>query len=207
MDTNWFAFTVTLSTMLFVTVRSATIPSKSLEYGLGLDQWEKTLHYNVVSHWLSPYPALLWLHNGRDGVSNHQPHDCLLNCLFKRRSKKTSKCRVTGLCAMGNSPMTGEFPAQMDSNAENVSIWWRHHGMISGIEMASEFNTSGLEQNGQYFGGDICKCMFLKDNFCIFSYIPMGPIGNKPSLVLVMARCRIGMLLFKFRLVCLYSSL
>ena len=39
---------------------------------------------------------------------------------------KTSKLRVTGLCA-GNSPETGEFPAQMASNAENVSIWWRHH--------------------------------------------------------------------------------
>ena len=24
---------------------------------------------------------------------------------------------------------TGEFPAQMASNAENVSIWWRHHGI------------------------------------------------------------------------------
>ena len=22
---------------------------------------------------------------------------------------------------------TGEFPAQMASNVENVSIWWRHH--------------------------------------------------------------------------------
>ena len=32
---------------------------------------------------------------------------------------------VTGLCA-GNSPGTGEFPAQMASNAENVSIWWRY---------------------------------------------------------------------------------
>ena len=41
-------------------------------------------------------------------------------------SKKTSKLRVTGLCAE-NSPVTGEFPAQMASNAENVSIWWRHH--------------------------------------------------------------------------------
>ena len=36
-------------------------------------------------------------------------------------SKKTSKLRVTGLCA-GNSPVTGEFPAQKASNAENVSI-------------------------------------------------------------------------------------
>ena len=42
--------------------------------------------------------------------------------------RKTSKLRVTGLCA-GNSPVTGEFPAQMASNAENVSIWWRHQGM------------------------------------------------------------------------------
>ena len=50
----------------------------------------------------------------------------LLTRLFRRRSKKTSKLRVTGLCA-GNSPGTGEFPTQMASNVENVSIWWRHH--------------------------------------------------------------------------------
>ena len=49
-----------------------------------------------------------------------------LNHLFRHKSKKTSKLRVTGLCAR-NSPVTGEFPAQMASNAENVSIWWRHH--------------------------------------------------------------------------------
>ena len=71
--------------------------------------------------------ALRWRHNGHDGVSNHQPHHCLLNRLFGCNSKKTSKLRVTGLCA-GNSPWTGEFPAQMASNAANVSIWWRHHG-------------------------------------------------------------------------------
>ena len=71
--------------------------------------------------------ALLWRHNGHDCVPNHQPHHCLLNCLFGRRSKKTSKLRVTGLC-VGNSPGNGEFPAQMASNAENVSIWWRRHG-------------------------------------------------------------------------------
>ena len=70
--------------------------------------------------------TLLWRQNGRGSVSNHQPHDCLLNRLFRRRSKKTSKLRVTGLCAR-NSPGTGEFPAQMTNNAETVSIWWRHH--------------------------------------------------------------------------------
>ena len=60
---------------------------------------------------------LLWRHHGGDSVSSHQPHDCLFNRLIRRKSKKTSKLRVTGLCA-GNSPGTGEFPAQMASNAE-----------------------------------------------------------------------------------------
>ena len=47
--------------------------------------------------------SLPWRHNDHDDVSNHQPHSCLRNRLFRRRSKKTSKLRVTGLCA-GNSP-------------------------------------------------------------------------------------------------------
>ena len=72
------------------------------------------------------YLTLQSRHNGRDGVSNYQPRCCLLNSLFRRRSQKTSKLRVTGLCA-GNSPVTGEFPAQMASNAENIFTWWRHH--------------------------------------------------------------------------------
>ena len=43
-----------------------------------------------------------------------------------RRSKKTLKLRVAGL-GEGTSPVTAEFPAQRASNAENISIWWRHH--------------------------------------------------------------------------------
>ena len=41
------------------------------------------------------------------------------------RSKKTSKPRVTGLCE-GNQPVT----SQGASNAENISIWWRHHELM-----------------------------------------------------------------------------
>ena len=52
--------------------------------------------------------TLLWSHNGRDGVSNHQTHGCLLNRLFRCRSKKISKLRGTGRCA-GNSPVTGHI--------------------------------------------------------------------------------------------------
>ena len=86
---------------------------------------------------LQDYSLALWqsydCHCGdvikNDFVSNHQPHHCLLNRLFRRRSKKTSKLRVTGLC-VGNSPGTSELPAQMANNAENISIWWRHHVLV-----------------------------------------------------------------------------
>ena len=59
-------------------------------------------------------------------VSNHRRLDCLLKRLFRSRSEKTSKLSVTGLCG-GDPPVTGGFPSPRASNAENVSIWWRHH--------------------------------------------------------------------------------
>ena len=109
---------------------------------------------------------LQWRHNGRDSVSNHQPYHYLLNRLFRCRSKKTTKLRVTCPCA-GTSPGTGEFPAQMASNADfvpfddvimhlfrlwptskkmNHSIWWRHHAIISfmaHIEKNESFTIAG----------------------------------------------------------------
>ena len=81
-----------------------------------------------VIHFVHVSMSLQWHHNERHGVSTHQPHDCLLNRLFRRISKKTSKLCITGLCA-GNSPVIGEFPAQRARNMENVSIWWHHHGV------------------------------------------------------------------------------
>ena len=65
-------------------------------------------------------------HNERDGVSNHQPHDCLLNRFIQAQMKENIK-------APRNWPLWGEFTAdrwipRTNSNAENVSIWWRHHG-------------------------------------------------------------------------------
>ena len=59
------------------------------------------MHFSYVSFALSR--PLWWRHNDHGSVSNHQTHECLLNRLFRRRSKKTSKLRVTGLC-VGNSP-------------------------------------------------------------------------------------------------------
>ena len=106
-------------------------------YDITISEWVRVINLptfrvvslvfgNRIAHdypWDNP---LQWRHKEHDGVSNHQPHDCLLNRLFRSRSKSTSNLRVTGLCVW-NSPITGEFPAPMANNAENVSIWWRHH--------------------------------------------------------------------------------
>ena len=81
---------------------------------------------SVKRSWLRVLLTLQWRHNEHDGISGHQRLSCLLNRLFRRRSKKTSKLCVTGLY-VGNSPVTGEFHAPRASNAENVSNWWHHH--------------------------------------------------------------------------------
>ena len=109
--------------------------------------------------------SLQWRHNGRDIVSNHQPHNCLLNCLFRRRSQKTSKLHVTGLCA-GNSPGTGEFPAQMASNMENVSIWWRHH-----VRLSDEYGLSPV----------LCQAIIWTNAGILL----IGPLGTNFSELLI----------------------
>ena len=86
--------------------------------------WESI--WSGSNAWNGDGEPLRWHHNEGDGISNHQPHDCLLKHLFRRRSKETSKLHITGICA-GNSLLTGEFPIQKANNAENVSIWWRLH--------------------------------------------------------------------------------
>ena len=89
--------------------------------------------------------TLQWRQYQRDDVSNHRRLDCLFNRLFKRWSKKTSQLRVTGLCE-GNSPVTGEFPAQKWPETRKVFSFdnaimlydafmtlWRHHDSMRTI--------------------------------------------------------------------------
>ena len=71
-------------------------------------------------------PSLQWRQNEPNGVSNHRRLNCLLKLLFRRKSKKTSKLRVTGLCEV-NSPVACGFPVKRASNTENVYTWWCHH--------------------------------------------------------------------------------
>ena len=57
---------------------------------LGCEQNEISLNLNydgIVVHEMpgAQVGPLQWRHTGPDGVSNHQPYDCLLNRLFRRR--------------------------------------------------------------------------------------------------------------------------
>ena len=143
-----------------------------------------------------------------DSVSNHQPHHCLISRLFGCWSTKTSKLRVTGLCA-GNSPWTGEFPAQMASYAENVSIWWRHHesawcarifheiscAILNDVTWSAKTRSRSLTnppgQNGHHlWQTTISNGFFLSDRNSIrisLKFVPYSPISNNSALVQVMA--------------------
>ena len=71
--------------------------------------------------------SLPWRHNERDGLSNNRRFDSLLNRLFRRRSKKTSKHRVTGQWPV-NSPHKGPITRKMfpfDDVAMQYQEWGR----------------------------------------------------------------------------------
>ena len=123
--------------------------------------------------------ALQWRHNERDGVSDHQPHDRLLNHLFRRRSKKTSKLRVTGLCA-GKSPMTGDSPHKGPVTRKMI----HRDDVIMDLDIDIDINmdmvsTLRPRRNRRHFVDDIFKYTFLNENEWIsieisLKFVPKG---------------------------------
>ena len=99
------------------------------------------------------HQPLHWRHNDHDGNSNHQPHGCLLNRLFRRRSKKTSKFRVTGLC-VGNSPGPVNSPHKGPVTRKMFPfddvIMWEQDSMPSGIWGRFENALSALKSKSSY---------------------------------------------------------
>ena len=97
-----------------------------------VSSWSLThaLSLNLYRSWVWNR-ALHWCHNDHDGVSNHQPHGCLLNRLFGHRSKKTSKLLVTGLCARNspgpvNSPHKGPVTRKMFPFDDVIMVGFFH---------------------------------------------------------------------------------
>ena len=90
----------------------------------------------LINHQQTP---LRWRHNGHDGVSNHQPHHCLLNRLFGRRSKKTSKSSASLAFVRGihrrpvNSPHKWPVTRKMFPFDDVIMLYWlwRMDGSLS----------------------------------------------------------------------------
>ena len=67
-----------------------------------------------------------------------------LNRFFRHSANKTSKLNITGPL-WGESTITGGFPSQRHSNAENISMSWSHHEHDKQpwiISMKRNFSTS-----------------------------------------------------------------
>ena len=81
--------------------------------------------------------------NDRRDIWNYRSTECLFNSLFRLTTKKHQRSASLSLC-QGNPPVTGGFPAQRDSNAENISIWWRHNMHWSICNRRTDSYSSGV---------------------------------------------------------------
>ena len=89
------------------------------------------IHPDIFETLVSQNTSFQWRHNEHDGVSYHQPRDCLL--VYWGEDKKTSKLRVTGLC-VGNSPVIGELTIIGSDNGlspgRRQAIIWTNAGIL-----------------------------------------------------------------------------
>ena len=129
---------------------------------------------------------------------------------YSGRSKKTSKLHITGLCA-GNSPVTcevpaqrpetwsfdvffdpvtGEFPAQMASNVENVSIWWCHRDSCHWLQWKFSFMKAKTWSEDKKWVPCICNDTYhIQFSFFLVSFTDVlingknntGPVICYPS--------------------------
>ena len=115
---------------------------------------------------ITRYP-LQWRHNERDGVSSHQPHDCLLNRLFKAQIKENIK-------APRHWPLRGEFTGdRWIPRTKGQQRGKCFHLMTSSchVQVNSDplqFNFSKSDPNGRRFSDNIFKFIYLKEDFCFW---------------------------------------
>ena len=88
--------------------------------------WLIDTSLEIIYHWCWSWPSTFTMTSWWARWRLKSPASRLFTQNFVQAQIKNPKLRVTGFCE-GNSPSTGDFPAQRASNAENVSIWWRHH--------------------------------------------------------------------------------
>ena len=107
-------------------------------------------------------------------------HGSLLNRLFRQRSNKTPKLRITDLCA-GNSPVTDEFPNKRPVTREKINLmtssWWKMMAIFVTIR-------SILKQFWPIFSTYIWLYISLRWHRTLFlSQCTLGPVYTGMPLV------------------------
>ena len=100
--------------------------------------------FAAYSDWLHS-KSLQSRHNVCDGVSNHQPHDCILNCLYKAHIKENIK-------APHHWPLWGEFTG--DRWIPRTKGQWREkslHLMTSSWFKGMRFYMNNIFQRQRQF--------------------------------------------------------
>ena len=158
--------------------------------------------------------TLQWRHNERDGVSNHQPHDCCLNRLFKAQIKENTKAPrhwpfVRGIhWSPVNSPRKGTVTRKMLPFDDVIMklLTWKDQLVPNSLtplwNLTRSFRTWRVNilrarENGRHFPDDNFKCVFLSEkvwSLIIISLklVPKVIINNMPALVQIMAWRRSG---------------
>ena len=132
---NEYFVTVAKVPLRWKTIRNVQLSLFILKwtFGISRDIYSQIFTMSCLKYDIVIYPTLFktfrWRHNDHASVSNHQPRHCLLNRLFRRRSKKTSKLRVTGLCVGNspgpvNSPHKGPVTRKMFPFDDVIMIYW-----------------------------------------------------------------------------------
>ena len=126
--------------------------------------------------------------------------------LFRRRSKKTWKLRVTGLCE-GNPPVTGGFPSQRANNEDffprrhHAIIRTNHDSVLWRIYAARGFNEVVSLQNNVYFVFGRHNVFIIECHMKWLKHVWVWPIEDewriyasviKSSLVQITACCLVG---------------
>ena len=129
----------------------------------------------LLPWWEIRMRSLQWRHNGCDGVSNHQPHDCSSKRLFRCRSKKTSKLRFTGLFSRGIRRWPGKSPHKWPVTRrmlpfKDVIMLYVHHIRLNTDVSLGDINGSLTEKNGTL------SCKFGREYNMLFTYSILNQI-------------------------------
>ena len=123
---KWTPFLSTTLAASSHTKLTSWSPSPQYLVGIMITPWAMIPNVDHIAffHQGCLHKPLQWRHNERDGVSNHQPHHCLLKSLFRCKSKNIKAPRHWPFTGLHRWPVNSPHKLSLTRIFFN---WWRHH--------------------------------------------------------------------------------